>query len=118
MKYHFEHSVGKCSSLFQSNCPNAVFKRKTIVLPQDYVSDNDTAKFRVHKFYQLGEIELDEALSTSRTDHVDPVKLTVNGSVVTNVKLNEEASGSFTMKVKANDTAGEDTVTLTVDFRT
>ncbi|XP_012936384.1 cadherin-23 [Aplysia californica] len=89
---------------------------KTIFTLTDFVEDKDTAKYRVHQFHKVGDLELDESLSKSWVDKQkpDPVLLSSNGSITTNVKFNDDASGAFTLIVTVSDHAGNDTIPVKI----
>ena len=52
----------------------------------------------------------------SREKKADPIRVDVNGSVITNFKFPENVFGQFSLKVKANDSAGYDIIDLNVSW--
>ncbi|KAK3772598.1 hypothetical protein RRG08_027333 [Elysia crispata] len=81
-----------------------------------YVDDDDLKKNSFHNFYQEGELmPNDEILKGwSREKKADPIRVDVNGSVITNFKFPENVFGQFSLKVKANDSAGYDIIDLNI----
>ena len=84
--------------------------------PQVYVNDEDTKKNSFHSFYQQGKLEPSSEIlkGWSKEQKPDPIKVEVNGSVVTNFKFPENINGQFKLRIKANDSAGSDFLDLDV----
>lgn len=81
---------------------------------QEYVTDPDIGANRRHEFSVAKDLEMDTDLKPSLRTIERPLGLSANGSVTTIADLPGDAEGFFTWVIMANDSAGNDTVTLKV----
>ncbi|GFN94954.1 cadherin-23, partial [Plakobranchus ocellatus] len=102
-------------SLYKGFLSSTEFGTEILSLPV-YVNDKDTKENSIHKFYQLGDLMLNEELlkSYSTEEKTDPIRVDINGSVVTNFKFPENVFGQLTFKVLVNDSAGNDVISVNI----
>ncbi|ESO89125.1 hypothetical protein LOTGIDRAFT_154208 [Lottia gigantea] len=80
-----------------------------IVDLKQYVTDNDTTKYSIHEYKQVGNLNIDTNIKEFQSD---PILLTSNGTIFTNIKFETSTVGLISLVVKVSDVAGGDNLTL------